>query len=79
VFCSKYREALEHIFAVNSGGENKFKSKNLIERAIKIMQPRNHVEFLVKVGKYNFGANGIDEGRRIFEAVLTGYPKRTDV
>jgi len=51
VFCSKYREELEHTFAVNSGGENKFKSKNLIERAIKNMQPRNHVEFLVKVGK----------------------------
>lgn len=43
------------------------------------MQPRNHVEFLVKVGKQNFGNDGIDEGRRIFEAVLTGQPKRTDV
>jgi len=79
MFCSKFKEDLQQQFAVNPGSEHKFKSKSLIERAMKNLQQRNHVEFLVKVGKFNFNNNIVDEGRRIFEAVLTGYPKRIDV
>jgi len=66
------RGELENTFALNQGSENKFKSKNLIERALKNLQQRNHVEFLVKVGKFNFSKNSLDESRRIFEAILSG-------
>lgn len=79
MLCTNFRKQLEEKFPGEESRKSKFESKSLTERALKHLPKKLHIEFLMKVSKFNYSSEHTEEGRRIIEAILSGYPKRTDV
>uniref|UniRef100_A0A8C4PXD0 S1 motif domain-containing protein n=1 Tax=Eptatretus burgeri TaxID=7764 RepID=A0A8C4PXD0_EPTBU len=53
--------------------------RSLLQRALKCLPDRDHIEIIVKFAQLHFRSGGAAHGNSLLENVVTNFPRRTDV
>ncbi|KAH9508620.1 hypothetical protein Btru_052178 [Bulinus truncatus] len=54
-------------------------ARNSLQRALLVLDKRQHVEVIIKYATLEFSHGDIERGRTIFENLIASYPGRTDI
>ncbi|GAB1607729.1 protein RRP5 homolog [Argonauta hians] len=53
--------------------------RELIEKAVRIIDKKDHVSLVSKVAQLEFRHGDVQRGRSMFESIVSNYPRRTDL
>jgi len=59
--------------------EEEFDFKSILNRSLQCVKKKKHIDILSAYGKLQFEHGNKEMGRTTFEAIITQYPKRTDI
>ena len=88
--CKKYHTSLEiwsayleFLFEAKSNagdGENEHtEPKVILQRALQALPKENHINVISKFGMLEFKTGNPEQGRTMFEGIVSNYPKRMDI
>lgn len=53
--------------------------KSILQRALQALPKSKHITIITKYGQMEYKAGMPEQGRTMFEGIVTNYPKRMDV
>ncbi len=54
------------------------KPRDILSRALQALDKKKHVDMIVKYGQQEYKYGNVENGRTMFEGVVSSFPKRTD-
>lgn len=55
------------------------KPRDAFSRALQAIDKKNHISMIIKYGQLEYKYGNVENGRTMFEGIISNFPKKTDV